>query len=172
MTRLTAVRQSALILSLALTVGLDWQVSCAVGQRGAVCNQPSAPLWCPPAAPHFSSASACCPRHPPSAQGSANDFGGLTGARTVAVVDDSGCETTGRLVRVTPESLTMKFDGHERAFELTHVTTVHEVGDPLTNGLAIGFLVGGALGVVGGALVSDCGGWFEGFRTCTSVAAR
>jgi hypothetical protein len=99
----------------------------------------------------------------------AADFSVLSGVRTAAIVDDSGRETTGRLVRVTPQSLTLKVDGHEQVFEFDHVTTVHEVGDPLTNGLIIGLLIGGSLGVVGGAFVMDCGGPPDGLRACTST---
>jgi len=99
----------------------------------------------------------------------ATDFSALDRGRTVAVVDDAGTETTGRLVRVTPTALTIKTDGGNRVFELPHVTTVHEVGDPLKNGMVIGLLAAGTLGIVVGASVSDCGAWLEGYVACTTA---
>jgi len=37
----------------------------------------------------------------------AKDFSGLHGGRTIAVIDDSGKETSGRLLRFPSDSLTM-----------------------------------------------------------------
>jgi len=48
-------------------------------------------------------------------------------------------------------------------FERTHVATVHEVGDSVANGVIVGLLAGGALGVAV-ASFSDC---YEGSRVCT-----
>jgi hypothetical protein len=99
-----------------------------------------------------------------TAPAAADDFSALSRLRTVAVVDDTGQETTGRLVRVTSESLTMKVEGRERVFDRAHITTVHEVGDSLTNGMIVGLLAGGALGVAY-ASFSDC---YKDSRVCTA----
>jgi hypothetical protein len=101
------------------------------------------------------------------ARGAASDFSSLDRARDIAVVDDAGSETKGRLVRFTPESLTMKMvDGRERVFERPYVATIHAVGDPLKNGMVYGLLVGAPLGIVAGAAVGECGG-YEEWRPCT-----
>lgn len=97
------------------------------------------------------------------------DFSMLIGVRRVAVVDDTGRETIGRVLRVTADSLTMRVDGHERTFAPPEVSTVHQLGDPLANGAFIGLLVGGTLGVLGSTMLSDC--TFEGARRCDDAAA-
>ncbi len=74
----------------------------------------------------------------------ADDFSVLSGVRTVTVVDDAGRETTGRLVHVTPESLTMKVDGREHVFERAHVTTVGSASFGAI-GLSIGAVVDKAI---------------------------
>ena len=102
-----------------------------------------------------------------TAPGPAHDFSGLDRARNVAVVDDAGTEVTGRLLRFTPESLTMKVDGRERVFERRTVATVHGIGDPLKNGMLVGLGAGAAYGIAAGAIGTTCGGFFTEERTCT-----
>lgn len=102
------------------------------------------------------------------APGVANDLSGVDGARKIAVVDAAGRETTGRLLRVSPESLTLEVEGRERVFQRLDIDTVHGVGDPLKNGMLLGLLTGGTLGIVGGAVGTECGGFFTEVRTCTA----
>lgn len=87
-------------------------------------------------------------------QRSWDDFTRLAMPGTVIVVDDSGVETKGRLLRVKPDELTMTVDGKEKTFAPSHVAAVFKPGDSLKNGMVIGFLVFGAMGAVSGAVVA------------------
>lgn len=91
----------------------------------------------------------------------APDFNGVGGGRTITVIEDSGTETIGKLVRFTPDALTLAVSGRDVVFERARVASVVERGDSLKNGTKIGFLTGAALGgVIGIAIagVADCGG--------------
>lgn len=104
-----------------------------------------------------------------TAQGVAEDFSGLRGGRAIAVIDDSGKETRGRLLRFTPDSLTMTVDGRDLVLDRQHVTTIYERGDSLKNGMRIGLLAGAAVGIAAGVIGTDCGGLFEEVRSCTGA---
>ena len=94
-----------------------------------------------------------------NAQETAAKWPGLASSRlsTVYVLDDSGAETSGKLLRLNPDSLVVLVDGHERQFESARVTRIQKRGDSLRNGAIIGAVVGVAMGVVT-AGISDCPG--------------
>jgi hypothetical protein len=98
----------------------------------------------------------------------ADDFSGLAGRRPITVTDDSGTETKGRLLRFTPDELTMIVDGQPRTFARQHVATIFEHGDSVKNGALIGLATGAALGLLSGATQNSCGGLWEGPHRCTS----
>ena len=97
-----------------------------------------------------------------------DDFTGLEGAQTIVVVDNAGHETKGQLLRFSPDQLTMTVDGRNLVFDRQQVTTVHAIGDSLKNGMLIGLFTGIAVGVVTGAVGTECGGFFEPARSCDS----
>src|SRR5690349_21694265 len=70
--------------------------------------------------------------------------------RTFVVVDDSGKETKGKLVRFTPEALTLAVKGREVVFDHRKVTAVFERGDSLKNGMIFGIVPGVIALVAGG----------------------
>ena len=76
---------------------------------------------------------------------------------TVYVLDDAGAETTGKLVRIDPDSIVILVDGNERRFEAAHVKRVQKRGDSLKNGAVIGAILGAVLGGISGGL-ADCPG--------------
>jgi hypothetical protein len=90
-------------------------------------------------------------------EGGPEDFSGLSSGRAVTVVEDSGVSNTGRLRRVTPDTVTMTLAGGERTFTRQHVTAIFERGDPVKNGGAIGLLTGAAIGFTAGASKTTCG---------------
>jgi hypothetical protein len=75
---------------------------------------------------------------------------------TVYVLDDSGTETTGRLVRLTADSLVLLVDGAERQFEAARVRRIQKRGDSLRNGAIIAAVVGVGIGLLAGG-IADCG---------------
>jgi hypothetical protein len=76
---------------------------------------------------------------------------------TVYVLDDAGTETTGKLVRLNPDSIVILVDGGERRFEAAHVRRVQKRGDSVKNGAIIGAVVGAVLGAIGSG-IADCPG--------------
>jgi hypothetical protein len=81
-----------------------------------------------------------------------------SGLSTIYVLDDTGVETSGRLLRLNPDSLVLIVDGGaERRFEAARVTRIQRRGDSLRNGALIGAIVGGAIGFVVGGF-ADCPG--------------
>lgn len=80
-----------------------------------------------------------------------------SGLSTVYVLDDTGVETSGRLLRLNPDSLVLLVDDAERRFEAARVRRIQKRGDSLRNGALIGAIVGVAMGLVG-AGISDCPG--------------
>jgi hypothetical protein len=76
---------------------------------------------------------------------------------TVYVLDDTGMETSGRLLRLNPDSLDLLVDGTERRFEAMRVRRIQKRGDSLRNGAVIGAVVGLGMGLVAGG-ISDCPG--------------
>jgi hypothetical protein len=82
-------------------------------------------------------------------------FGGLIGGRTITVVDESGRQTKGRVLRFTPDQLTLSVQGSEVSFDRQNVTAVYEHGNSVKKGMIIGLLSGPALGFA--ALVTEGG---------------
>lgn len=93
------------------------------------------------------------------AQETARSWPGLDASAlsTVYVLDDTGVETAGRLLRLDPDSLLLLVDGMERRFETARIRRVDKRGDSLRNGALIGAIVGAAMGLVSGG-ISDCPG--------------
>jgi hypothetical protein len=106
------------------------------------------------------------------AQETASTWPGLapSGLPTVYVLDDTGVETPGKLLRLNPDSLVLLVDGAERRFEAAHVKRLQKRGDSLRNGALIGAIVGAALGVVVGGF-ADCPGDDPGGGCAGSRAA-
>ena len=93
------------------------------------------------------------------AQETASSWPGLapSGLSTVYVLDDTGVETSGSLLRLNPDSLVLLVGGAERRFEAARVARIQKRGDSLRNGAIIGAIVGVALGLVVGGM-ADCPG--------------
>ena len=97
----------------------------------------------------------------------ANDFSSFNNGRVLIVVDESGKETRGRVLRSTMDSLTMTVDGRDRMFDRQGVKAIYEQqGDSVRHGMMIGLAAGAALGASVGA-GTECGGLFEPGRSCT-----
>jgi hypothetical protein len=86
----------------------------------------------------------------------------LSNLPTVYAVDESDRETKGRLVRLTPSSITLLVDGSERTFEAAKLKRLEKKGDSLRNGALTGAVIGTLLTI---AAVSEscprnvsCGG--------------
>jgi hypothetical protein len=96
---------------------------------------------------------------PAYAQDTSSSWPGLVSSRlsTVYVLDDSGVETSGKLLRLNPDSLVLLVAGAERRFEAARVARIQKRGDSLRNGAIIGAIVGVALGVIT-AGIADCPG--------------
>ena len=75
-----------------------------------------------------------------------------SGLSTVYVLNDTGQETTGTLLRLDADSLVVLIDGREQRFEAARVKRLAKRGDSLKNGLYIGAIIGAALG----GLLADC----------------
>ena len=87
---------------------------------------------------------------------------------TVYVLDDTGAETSGTLLRLNPDWLVLRVGDTERRFDAARVRRIEKRGDSLRNGAVIGAIVGAAVGVLA-AGISDCpgddpGGSCPGFR--------
>ena len=91
------------------------------------------------------------------AQETEQTWPGVAGLSTVYVVDETGAETSGRLLRLNLDSLVLLVGGTERRFEAANVRRIQKRGDSLRNGALIGAVAGAVLGVVG-AGISDCPG--------------
>ena len=92
------------------------------------------------------------------AQETAKSWPGLDPARlpTVFVLDDTGLETQGKLLRLDADALVILVGGVERRFEAGNVKRI-EKRDSIRNGAIIGAVVGTALGLISGG-VADCPG--------------
>ena len=75
---------------------------------------------------------------------------------TVFVLDDTGVETRGQLLRLDSEAIVVLVDGSERRFETHRVARVSRRGDSLRNGVITGLIVGIVDSVVFLA-ISQCG---------------
>lgn len=76
---------------------------------------------------------------------------------TVYVLDDAGVETSGKLVRLDPDSIVLLVGGSERRFDAARVRRVQKRGDSIRNGAIIGAVVGAVFGALGSGF-SDCPG--------------
>ena len=88
------------------------------------------------------------------------DFSAIGAGRTVTVVNNAGEKTKGRLLRFSPESLSIAVGDVETTFERQSVSTVEEHGDSLRNGMKIGAIAGGGFGAligIGLASWASCG---------------
>jgi hypothetical protein len=94
-----------------------------------------------------------------SAQDAAANWPGLVSSRlsTVYVLDNTGAETSGKLLQLNPDSIVLLVDGAERQFETARVARIQKRGDSLRNGAIIGAVVGVAMGIIT-AGISDCPG--------------
>ena len=82
-----------------------------------------------------------------TAPGGAEGFSALLGGNDIIVIDDSGRETKGELLRFTPENLTLAVKGREVAFDRQHVAAVYERTNGVKKGMILGLLSGPALGL-------------------------
>lgn len=80
-----------------------------------------------------------------------------SGLSTVYVRDDSGAETSGKLLHLNPDSIVILVGGAERRFEAARVTRIQRRGDSLRNGAIIGAIVGVGLGFITAGF-ADCPG--------------
>ena len=105
-----------------------------------------------------------------SAQGTAQSWPGQAkaGTSTVYVLDDTGVEASGKLLRLDPDSLVLLVGDTERRFEAARVRLIEKRGDSKRNGAIIGGVIGAAIGALGMGM-ADCpgdgGGRCPGFRT-------
>lgn len=106
------------------------------------------------------------------AQGTAQSWPGLAKVEsTVHVLDDTGVEATGKLLRFDPDSLVLLVGDTERRFEAARVRRIEKRGDSLRNGAIIGAVVGAAFALLG-TRMGDCpgdnpSGPCPGFRAAT-----
>lgn len=93
------------------------------------------------------------------AQEKAHGWPGLDLPRlpTVYVLDDTGHETEGRLLRLEPDSLVILVAGAERRFEAGSVRRIEKRGDSLQNGAIIGTVTGALFGLLTAGM-ADCPG--------------
>ena len=74
---------------------------------------------------------------------------------TVRVTDGAGDEVRGTVTALSSSSLDLKVDGTRRTFLETNITAIHQRrNDSLANGAKWGFVVGAALGVLGGVAIA------------------
>jgi hypothetical protein len=95
----------------------------------------------------------------------------LSNLPTVYAVDQSDRETKGRLVRLTPSSITLLVGGAERTFEATTLKRLEKKGDSLRNGALTGAVIGTLLTIA--AVSESCppGKSCAGLRTLYAVAS-
>lgn len=105
------------------------------------------------------------------AQDTAQRWPGLATAQlsTVYVLDDTGVETSGRLLSLDADALVLLVDRAERRIDAARVTRIQKRGDSLRNGALIGAIVGAGMGILAGG-ISDCPGTDPGGR-CPGVRA-
>lgn len=87
---------------------------------------------------------------------------------TVYVLDDTGVETSGRFLRLDPDSIVLLVGGVEQRFEAPRVRRIEKRGDSLRSGAIVGAIVGLAMALSVGRM-ADCpgsnpGGPCPGFR--------
>jgi hypothetical protein len=91
------------------------------------------------------------------AQGTAQSWPGLdtAGLSTMYVLDDTGMEISGKLLRLNPDSLVLLVGEAEHRVDAARVRRIQKRGDSLRNGAVIGAVVGAAMGLLV-ARISDC----------------
>jgi hypothetical protein len=111
-----------------------------------------------------------------SGQTPAEQWPGLSssGLQTVYLRDQSGTETSGKLLGLDSDSVMLLVDGNERRFDKADVARIQK-RDSIKNGTLIGAVVGIAMGLVT-AGISDCpgdnpGGSCGGLRTVTFLTS-
>lgn len=77
--------------------------------------------------------------------------------QTVYLRDQSGAETSGKLLRLSPEAVVLLVDGSERPFAMADVSRIQKRGDSLRNGALIGGALGLGIGILMGG-IADCPG--------------
>jgi hypothetical protein len=94
---------------------------------------------------------------PAAAQEAVPGWDGLATSNldTVHVLDDMGSETTGTLIGIDADSISLLVNGNERSFERARVRRLQKRGDSLKNGALIGAGVGVVLASITAA-VADC----------------
>ena len=107
-----------------------------------------------------------------SAQAASEAWPGLSpsGLQTVYLLDSSGTEFSGKLLKLDPQSVVLLMEGAERRFDIADVSRIQK-RDSLKNGTLIGVAVGFVMGLVA-AGISDCpgddpGGDCAGLRAVT-----
>ena len=83
----------------------------------------------------------------PAVEGTST-IGSVATGRTIIVVDESGRETQGKLVRFTPDHLTMAVKNRDMDFDVPNVSVVYERTNSVKKGMILGALSGPALGIV------------------------
>ena len=103
------------------------------------------------------------------AQTPVSDFASLPSDHpTVFVVDDSGMETKGRLLRFDAASVTLLVNKAEVRFERQQVNWIYERGDSLKNGMINGLTTGVVLALLAAVTVDGCGALLTP-RPCDAV---
>ena len=89
------------------------------------------------------------------AQEPATAFKGIDSSAlsTVFVLDVSGIETRGQLLRLDTDAIVVLVDGAERRFDTQRVARVSKRGDSLKNGARNGLIVGIVSGVMSAVTV-------------------
>ncbi len=88
--------------------------------------------------------------------------------RTVYVVDSSGSETAGRLLRADQDSITILARDGERTFELRDdVQSVYRRGDSVRSGATAGAVSGAVLGLLASMTIS-CGPLLAPYKRCNA----
>ena len=99
--------------------------------------------------------------HPAQAQPTFADVK-PSGLPTVFVTDRAGQETSGKLIKITDQDITIAANGVEKTFRADEVSLIERKGDSLKNGTIAGLVVGLALSSLA-AGISDCP---EGKSSC------
>ena len=85
---------------------------------------------------------------------SGNGFNGITIKRSITIVDDSGRQTKGSVLRFAPDQITVNVEGREVSFDRANVAAIYEHGNSVKKGMILGLLTGPAL-VLGSGDTSD-----------------
>lgn len=105
---------------------------------------------------------ALCAAVSPAYAQSANEVGDVVRkGQTVAVIDDQGRETTGKISLVSQAALHVVRDGTTTEIPFERITQIARPTDSLANGALVGLAAGVAFGVVGATVgTDDCEEYF------------